>query len=150
MMPALTGIFVALAKEYSIPSIRYPHGDKLVAPARLNKFLRLSLLSLFGRSMGKAFRKAGLYTTDHLIGFLDSGDLSEDVLLRLLSCMEDGTTELVCHPGFVSPELWDKCIFHLKCEGELSALTSRRVDRFIKDSGIELTTYGKILSEGKR
>ena len=146
IMPALSSIFADLAKEYSIPFIRYPHGDKLVKPLGPDKFFKLGLLSIFEKRMGEIVRRGGLKAADHFLGFLDSGNLNEEVLLDLLNRLEDGTTEMVCHPGFLSPELLDSCIFHLNCEGELAALTSRRVKKFIRDNGIVLTTYGKILS----
>lgn len=146
MMPAITGIFVDLAREYDIPFVRYPHGDKLVRPFRLNKFLRLGILLLFERGLGRAIKMGGRQATDHFLGFLDSGNLDEAVLLGLFEKLEDGTTELVSHPGFLSPELLDKCVFQLKCEGELSALTSRHARKFLEDNGIKLTTYGKVLS----
>ncbi|MCX5686100.1 MAG: ChbG/HpnK family deacetylase [Candidatus Omnitrophica bacterium] len=135
MMPELLNIFVDLAKEYRIPFIRYPRGDKLVRPLRGDKFFRLSLLSLFGKNMGHVIERSGLRATDHFIGFLDSGNLNEEVLIRLLNKLEDGTTEMVCHPG---------------CEGELAALTARRVKKFIQDNGIVLTTFKNILSEKKQ
>lgn len=150
MMPGLLEIFVSLAREYSIPFVRYPHADKLVRPLRLNKFFKLSLLLSLEKNMGYVIEKEGLRVTDHFIGFLDSGNLNEEVLIRLLNKLEDGVTEMVCHPGFLSPELLDKCIFHLNCEGELAAMTSRRVKKFIQDNGIILTTFGNILSKRDR
>jgi len=137
-MPRLLKIFIDLAKEYNIPFIRYPHGDCLVGHMSLKKFFRLQVLLCLRGKMGAMIRGAGLRTSDNFMGLLDSGNLQEGTLLELLKNLKDGTTELVCHPGFISPEMLDRCIFHLKCEGELSAITSKRVKQFIIDNGIRL------------
>lgn len=150
MMPFLLRIFIELAGEYSIPFIRYPHGDRLVRPFSLKKLFKMIALSYFGKRIERMMRESGIYAADNFLGHLDSGNLSEDLLIRLLDNLPDGTTELVCHPGYLSPQVLNKYMFHLNCESELSALTSRRVKRIIEDRGIRLVTYGEILSERKR
>jgi predicted glycoside hydrolase/deacetylase ChbG (UPF0249 family) len=150
MMPSILNVFIDLAKEYNIPFIRYPHGDKLVSPYSLKKILKLAILAYFGHIVEGTVRKSGLNTTDNFLGIADSGNLMEDVLVRLLENMPEGTTELVCHPGFLSPEVLERCIFQLNCESELASLTSRRVKKVIKDNGIKLITVGEILREAKR
>lgn len=150
MMPSILKVFIDLAKEYGIPFIRYPHGDKLVRPYRLKKFFKLAVSAYFGHITGRTVRESGLYTTDNFLGIADSGNLTEDVLVRLIKNMPEGTTELVCHPGFLSPEVLERCIFQLNCEAELASLTSLRVKKVIEDGGIKLVTIGEILSEAKR
>lgn len=150
MMPFLLKIFIELAGEYSIPFIRYPHGDRLVSPFSLKKLFKMIALSYFGKRIERMVRESGIYAADNFLGHLDSGNLSEDLLIRLLDNLREGTTELVCHPGYLSSQVTDRYAFHLNCEGELSALTSRRVKRIIEDRGIKLVTYGEILSERKR
>ncbi|MFH0763553.1 MAG: ChbG/HpnK family deacetylase [Candidatus Omnitrophota bacterium] len=150
MMPFLLKIFIELAGEYNIPFIRYPHGDRLVSPFSLKKLFKAIVLSYFGKRIEGMVRESGIYAADNFLGHLDSGNLNEGVLIRLLDNLREGTTELVCHPGFLSPQILDRYTFHLDCESELSALTSRRVKRVIEDRGIRLVTYGEILSERKR
>lgn len=150
MMPSILKVFIDLAKEYDIPFIRCPHGDKLVSPYRLKKILKLAVLAYFGRIVERTVRESGLYTTDNFLGIVDSGNLLEDVLVRLLENLPEGTTELVCHPGFLSPEVLERCIFQLNCESELASLTSRRVKKVIENGGIKLVTVSEILSEAKR
>lgn len=149
MMPFLLKIFIELAREYNIPFIRYPHGDRLVSPFSSKKLFKMISLSYFGKRIERMMQESGIYAADNFLGLLDSGNLNEDLLIRLLYNLREGTTELVCHPGFLSPQVLDRCIFHLNCEGELAALTSRRVKRIIEDRGIRLVTYGEILSERK-
>ncbi len=147
MMPAITDIFIELAKEFSIPSIRYLGNDRLVSPISLKKIYKIMLLRYFGKKMGEKLDRAGIARTDDFLGLADSGNLEEDTLLRLLKTLKDGVTELVCHPGFLSPEVLNRCVFHWKCESDLAALTGRRVRDLIEKENIKLITYGEFLDK---
>jgi len=146
MMPSILHIFIRLAKEYNIPFIRYPHKDLLVEPVSAKKLIKLFVMSVFEKRMGVILRESALRYTDHFAGLIDSGNLTEGLILKMLKKVEDGTTELVCHPGFLGPEIIDRCIFHLNCEGELSALTSKRVKKALQNNGIGLSGYAGIIT----
>ena len=146
MMPEILDIFVKLAKEYDIPAIRYPHGDYSSSPYSLRKIYKRTILSCLAGSMTRTMRASGIISPDHFLGFLDSGKLTEDIVLGMLGFLAEGTTELVCHPGFLGPEVLDRYAFHKNCEAELFALTSRRVKKLINERGIKLVSYGEFIS----
>ena len=81
--------------------------------------------------------------TDNFLGFFDSGNIREETLIKMLNNLPEGTTELVTHPGFISAEVLDRCIFHRNCETDLAALTSRRVKKVIADNNIKLISFGE-------
>lgn len=141
MVPEILEIFVRLAKEYGIPSIRYPRGEGRPAPFFIAKLYRALVLSYFEKSMANIVRKSGLAYTDHFRGFLDAGRLDEAALIGIINGLQDGTTELVCHPGFIGPEVVDRYRWHIECEAELFALTSRRVKKALEDNGVTLVKY---------
>jgi chitin disaccharide deacetylase len=145
MMPSLLEIFLGLAEKYKIPFIRYPHDDPVVRPLSLKKIFKLCLLSSFQGSMGAAIKRSGLRTADNFMGFFDSGNMREEILMRLLGRLKEGTTELVCHPGFLGPDILEKCVFQLNCEGEVFALVSRRVKSLIAKKGINLVGFSALL-----
>jgi len=146
MLPPLLKIFIKLAKEYNIPSIRYPRNDMLVPPLKLKKMYKKLILTLLDKGMASIMKESGIFYTDSMAGFLDSGSVNEDLLIDMLSAfLEKGTTELVVHPGFLGPEVLDRYRFHLNCETELFALTSPRIKRIIQDRNIKLITYGELL-----
>jgi predicted glycoside hydrolase/deacetylase ChbG (UPF0249 family) len=147
MMPGILAIFVKLAKEYDIPAIRYPHKDRSARPFGMKSFYKRFVLSCFEPGMANVLKKSAIKSPDHFRGFLDSANVTEETLLGILDALEDGTTELVCHPGFLGPEILDRYAFHANCEAELFALTSRRVKRRIVEKGIQLITYGDFLSK---
>lgn len=144
MFPDVLKIFIEIAKKYQVPAVRYLHGDRMAGYITFKKFYRKAVLALFGKSMGLAIRKAGLLCADNFLGFLDSGNLEEETLLGMLKGLRDGTTELVSHPGLLSPEVLDKCIFHRRCETDLAALTGRRVKKLIEDMGIKLIRFSDL------
>lgn len=141
MLPDILRIFVKLAKEYKIPAIRYPRKDKLVEPISVKKFYKMCVLAYFEKKIGVILKKSGLIYTDNFLGLLDSGNLSEETLVRLLGSLRQGCTELVAHPGFLTPQAIKESPFHRNCEKELAALTSNRIKKLINDSDIKLITF---------
>ena len=144
MYPDILKIFLEIAKEYRVPAIRYLHGDSIAGYITFKKLYRKAVLVFFGKSMGLAIRKAGIRCTDNFLGFLDSGNLEEETLIGMFKALRDGTTELVTHPGLLSPEVLDKCIFHQRCETDLAALVSKRVKKVISDKGIRLIKFSDL------
>lgn len=149
MMPQILGIFIKLAKEYDIPSIRYPHGERLILPFGLKKIYRKLVLSCLQKHAREILNRSGLIYTDNFLGFLDSGNLREEAIIDMLASLKEGVTELVCHPGYLSPEVVDRYIFYLDCESELAAFTSRNVRNLIEEKQIKLITYGEFISKIK-
>lgn len=145
MMPYILDIFIELAKEYDIPAIRYPRGERPIFPFGIKGIYRKLILSYLERRMAKRLEKSGLIYTDNFLGFLNSGKIREEVLAEMFKFLREGTTELVTHPGFLSPEVLDRCIFYSDCETELAAVTSRKAKDLIADNGIKLISYREFL-----
>lgn len=145
MIPDILDIFVRLAKEYDIPAIRCLRTESHPAPFGVRRLFRKAVVSFFEKRMSGILKRYGVAATDHLAGFLDAGRIREDNLLVILDNLGEGTTELVTHPGFLSPGIMDRQRFYINCEAELAALTSRRVKKLIKDKDIRLITYGDFL-----
>jgi hypothetical protein len=80
--------------------------------------------------------------TDHFLGFRLTGSLTEESFLRTLKALPEGTTEFMCHPGYLGPEL-RQAVTRLKESRvlELEALTSERVRRLLDESGVRLGPF---------
>jgi len=145
MFPAILEIFIRLAKEFGIDTIRYPHGDRPVSWLEAGAIYRSAVLNFFSPGMKRAFAEAGIRHPDYFMGFIDSGRLTaEDILIHMIRSLKDGTTELVCHPGFLGPEVLDKHTFHINCEAELAALTSKHVKMLIEASDVKLVNFSEV------
>jgi len=145
MIPDILDIFVRLAKEYDIPAVRCLRMESYPASFGIRRLFRKAVVSFFEKRMSDILKRYGIAATDHMAGFLDAGNIREDNLLVILDNLGEGTTELVTHPGFLSPEIVDRQKFYINCEAELAALVSRRVKKLIKDKDINLITYGDFL-----
>jgi chitin disaccharide deacetylase len=66
-------------------------------------------------------------------------------LIQVLeTSVDDGATELGCHPGYADPDLVSS--YTIERELELSTLCDGRVRRFLDDHGITLIPFGKLPS----
>ncbi len=146
MIPEILDIFISLAKEFNIPALRYPREDRPVRAFNIGDLYKKLVLSYFTGRTARLFSGSGLFYTDHFLGLLDAGKLKEDLLIGMLVGLKGGITELVCHPGFLSPEVIDSYKWHLGAEAELFALTDSRVKNAVKNNEIRLITYGELPS----
>lgn len=146
IIPEILDILISLAKEFNIPALRYPRRDRPMRPFNIKDLYKKSVLSYFSGRSRDIFRSSGLLYTDHFLGLLDAGKLKEDLLIEMLGGLKDGVTELVCHPGFLSPEVMDSYKWHAGAEEELFALTDKRIKNFINNNGIKLISYEDFLS----
>jgi len=145
IIPGILSLFMQLAREYKIPSIRLPCEDAH-HPRSIHGRYRSLVLSLFVGRMASALPAAEFYRPEHFLGFIDSGCLTEKRLIEMVSGLHDGTTELVCHPGFLSPGVLDAYPWHKGCEEELFALTSPRVRRALDAKGVKLIGYREAIT----
>lgn len=143
VIPKIFDIFLRIAKEYNIPAIRFPASDRGAKISRFGEIYKKTILSYFAPGMKKALAGSMLMTTDFFIGLLDAGKLHEDSLLEILKNLKDGVTELVTHPGFLSPEVMDRYSWHAGAETELAALTANRVRNAVKRPDIRLVSFGE-------
>jgi predicted glycoside hydrolase/deacetylase ChbG (UPF0249 family) len=115
-------------------------------PFTVTDLYKKFILSYFSVKTAELFKDSGLSYTDHFIGLLDAGKLNEGLLINMLSGLKDGVTELVCHPGFLSPKVIDNYKWHIGAEEELAAITGHRVKNAIKNNNVKLITYGELPS----
>lgn len=146
MVPKLLSILIKLAKEHDVPAIRYPHSDSSSRGFGVGLLVKKTALACLEGNMGTSLRASGIIYPEHFLGFFDSGHITEDVLLDMFGRLKDGTTELVCHPGFLDKRVLDKYTFHKNSEAELFALTSRRVKKEADENKVELIGYSEFLS----
>jgi chitin disaccharide deacetylase len=67
-------------------------------------------------------------------------------LLNIVLDLQEGVTEIMCHPAYVDDVLSAKSSYILERKQELSALTHPSVREIIESQGIELITFGALLN----
>ena len=134
LVPNIFRIVVQLAQEFAVPYVRLPL-DQTTRFARLP----CALANRYYRRVADAHK---IRMTDHFLGFRLTGSLTEDSFARALGSLPEGTTEFMCHPGFVGVEL-KQARTRLKESRlrELEALTSPRIRKIMESEGIQLTGF---------
>jgi predicted glycoside hydrolase/deacetylase ChbG (UPF0249 family) len=98
---------------------------------------------LFAHSDTVLFSLGSSATTQDFAGLFETGNLTEQSLLRILGGLQEGTTELVCHPGYA-----DLSGPYVKWGGrrelELATLTSASIREAIRAQGLELVNYRQL------
>ncbi len=91
------------------------------------------------------YRAKGVRTPDHFTReFQHPGHIGLDDLLALLGRLDDGITELMCHPGEPDAELVATSAYARERPLELAVLTDPRVRNALERERITLTTFAEL------
>jgi predicted glycoside hydrolase/deacetylase ChbG (UPF0249 family) len=91
------------------------------------------------------YRAKGVRTTDHFTReFQHPGHIALADLLALLGRLEDGVTELMCHPGEPDADLIATSAYARERPLELAVLTDPRVRDALERQRITLTTFAEL------
>ena len=137
-VPGILGIVLDLAQSAGIPALRISHtrlfdGD-LGSVGQL--IGRLGLGSLAGYA-GREAKKRGFRIPDHFAGIVAGEAVSEDYLEGFIDRLQEGTTEVMLHPGTDNGILRADCQWDHDFEAELWAVTSPKILQKLKERNIE-------------
>jgi len=150
-------IVVKLAKKYGINKIRnineYPYISRFLLNGKhiFNSSLcKTAILQLLSMCRKKINSLNSIKTADYSFGLWDSGSMTLSKYKRLFEHLANGTTEILCHPGYIDEE-WrkpplnrEKYYMTLNREEELAALLSPRLKEIIQKLNIRLTNYEEL------
>ena len=86
----------------------------------------------------------GAKRPDHFVGFFYGGRLTKPNLLQVLESLpNEGTCELMCHPGRHDARS-ARAHWQYRWQDELDALTDRDVGQWLRSRGIELVPYAAL------
>ncbi|HXX01111.1 MAG TPA: ChbG/HpnK family deacetylase [Candidatus Acidoferrales bacterium] len=153
MLPGLFEIALRLAKKHSIRAIRVAHEESklrtLLSSGReqkpgavLKQGVQARGLKLLARDAREMADHSGLVTTDYFCGIAQTGFLTNEGVERLLKNLPDGSTELMCHPGYADEELRRTSTrLQESRQTELQILTDSRIRKLVATQGIRLISY---------
>ncbi len=160
MLPGLFEIALRLAKKHKIHAIRVSHEDsKLRAMLSEGKDQKTSVLmkqgvqarglKLLARDAKEMAKRAGIATTDYFCGIAQTGVLMREGVERLLEILPEGTTELMCHPGYADEELrLTRTRLQESRQTELDILTDAGIRKLVATRGIRLINFRDMAAEG--
>jgi len=156
MLPGLFHIALKLAKKHSIAAIRISNEASSLRAALsgksgrnagvlLKQGVQARGLKLLARDAHKLADKAGIESTDYFCGIAQTGVLTREGILDLLEILPKGTTELMCHPGYVDEDLAQSPTrLQDSRASELAILTDTEVRKSVASHGIRLINYNQI------
>jgi hopanoid biosynthesis associated protein HpnK len=161
LLPPIFSVVVKLAHEYGIDCVRCPieSASSALEPllsgrpewrGRARQYLLGRVLSTLAASQVKKLARAGLYWPPHFYGLSQTGFLDTPMLEQLLQALPEGTSEIMCHPGYLDASLRrTRTRLRAQREIELEALTNASVRQLVVDLGIELIPYDKLTAANK-
>ena len=153
MLPGLFEIAVRLAKKHAIRAIRISHeesrlraflssGGEQKTSVVLKQGVQARGLKLLARDARDMADHAGLVATDYFCGIAQTGAMTREGLEALLTNLPEGTTELMCHPGYSDDDLRrSPTRLQDSRQSELEILTDARIRKLVATQGIRLISY---------
>jgi len=147
MLPQVLRPLLCAAAACGVRAIRNPFEplrlDRLAAhPALWKRGGEVAVLRTFARGFRRAVAEAGMITPDGTLGIMATGAWGERVLHYIIENLGDGTWELVCHPGYVDPDLLTiKTRLRQSRAKELALLTAPGSRELLARNGIESISY---------
>jgi chitin disaccharide deacetylase len=130
--PKLFRAMLELAKEYDC-AIRFPFTNDV--PNELEETHQQV------PSFVKEFDP--LHPDRFVIDFYDKG-ATQDILLNIINQVSEGTSEIMCHPGYVDDAFANESVYNRQRERELKILTDPAINDAIQANGIELITFADL------
>jgi hopanoid biosynthesis associated protein HpnK len=159
MLPGLFEIALRLAKRHGIGAVRVSHeasslrsalssGEKQNSSVVMKQGVQARGLKLLARDAREMAEHAGIATADYFCGIAQTGALTREGVEQLLKNLPEGTTELMCHPGYVDSDL-EKSATRLQYSRrlEVEILTDTGIRNLVASQGIRLIDYGFVAEE---
>jgi chitin disaccharide deacetylase len=159
MLPGLFEIALKLAKRHGIGSIRISleastlraalaSGSPQKTIVVLKQGMQARGLKLLAGDAREMAEKAGIATADYFCGIAQTGEFTKEGILRLLRALPEGTTELICHPGYADQSLKQSATrLQASRQRELEILTDTEIRKVVASEGIRLIDYGFVTEE---
>ena len=159
VLPGISGIVAKLAQEFCISSLRCPieenpvsirplHDRRSPHAAVLRQYLTSQGVSWFARRFRVKMGQAELSSPTHFHGLSQTGYLNLETLQQILFSLPEGTSELMCHPGYADSAL-AKTGTRLLSQREVEARTLMgfQPQELAADLGIQLISYHDLAAE---
>ncbi len=145
VLPGVARALVSAVREFGIHKVRFPRERSPGARGRRcsasGKSKRAVIALLCRRAEAEL---APLKTTDHFVGIADSACLDTDALSFILRNLDDGVTELMCHPGYVDDEMKRYVAHPARREIELNALRDSEIRDYTESGSCRLMHFGDL------
>jgi len=130
--PELFHGMLELAKEYEC-AIRFPFTGEISKELEATDKHVPDLIKEFGPRHPDGF----------VVNFYDEGATREE-FLNIINNLPDGTTEIMCHPGYTDDAFAKESVYNKQRDRELEILTHPSIREAIQANGIQLITFAEL------
>jgi len=161
VLPRVSDIVIRLAQDFRVPAVRCPSEKKLLAAgprrnagfsgaARFKQNLVGRAVSILAEVFSAKLERAGIHSPAHFHGIRETGFLDAAALHEILENLPEGTTELMCHPGYRDAQLKRTGTrLLMQRETEITGLTNVSVRNLVVSSGIQLLNYREFVESAQ-
>jgi len=146
LAPPVLDAVARISEEFGIRWVRRPFDFPLAAlHGTVPRLKRMTggALGLLRRRFHRVLERHGCRSTDHFAGFQITGRFRTVELVQLLEGLPEGSTELMCHPGYCGEALRGaRTRLKESRERELEALMAPETRSTLERQGVELVGYG--------
>lgn len=137
LSPGLFQVMLELAQKFEC-AIRFPTGEAAI-----------DMMSDFPTEVAKECLERNLHLVaqykpchpDHFLKSFYGENSTRAALFEILENLSAGTTEIMCHPGYVDEALIKHSVYQQPRQVELSILTDPETMEFVKARNIELINF---------
>lgn len=146
LFPPVLSAVARLSCEFSIPWVRRPFDFPMTAaPVPAGRRLVSRALGFLRPKFHSVLSRYGCRTTDYFAGFGLTGFFQASDLVQLIHHLPEGSTEFMCHPGFLRDELRaSRTRLKESREQELRALTDPLLRPALAEAQVHLTSFRNI------
>ena len=152
MLPGLFEVALRLARKHGIAAIRIAHEESTLrgllasGSEQSGKVLRQGVqargLKLLARDAREMAERANISAANYFCGIAQTGVMTREGVVRLLEALPEGTTEFMCHPGYLDHDLMESPTrLRASRQAELEILTDTSIRKLVATKGIRLINY---------
>ena len=151
--PVVMGALSRVARELGIPRVRKPmenlrdswESSRGERPAMLPELFAAAAARMVTPIFQSISRRYDLRSPDYFLGLARTGRLRPEALRRMIGAVQEGSTEIMLHPGISDSELQTiETRLSWQRNSEMDALIDPTVKSAIEEHGIRLITYGEL------
>jgi chitin disaccharide deacetylase len=147
--PTVLGLMLRVGKDYGLAAVRLPQEPpwrswKASKSAMGSRFASSIFLFPWMHLMKYLLRRARVRYNDFFFGMADSGSMTLDRVLRILSYLPDGVTELGFHPATCRSAEIDRTMPWYRHEEEFRALTSESLRLALQAAEIQIIAFSDL------
>ncbi len=146
ILPRFFEVYLELVKEAGVPTrLPFPRNEKELAQSSLELGMPPDQLRAIIRADWALLEKYPARSTDHYImSFFGEEAVTLTHLLHILDGLNDGSTELMTHPGLADEMLRQQSSYNVQREKELGLLCHPTIKQHIADLGVQLITFANL------